>query len=461
MASEHGRPAPAVGTNQRDPPAVHRPPHRRAVRLVLLESTLWAAGNAVTTGAFLMYFARDLGAAGAMIGIIAAVPETSGILRLLAPALIARLGNRKRTVIAASLAARVLSLGIPCIAVTRLSVPGIDPLFLFVSFLFAAQACQWIAYVAYISWLSDLVPRQRWGRFFAARNVCTLLVVLVVPILAGAVRDRWIDHPAAILWAYAVPFVIGVLLMAVSLVPLSLLPHGRAEHRSRPAATLAAFTAALADRSFRRLIVYSGWLALWSGLAQAPFYVFVKSQLGIGLAALSAGFTLMHLVQLPVSIAAGRLADRIGDRPVLGAALAAVAASMLFLLPATPGRWWLVYGTFACWGAWAAVNICQQNLMLAHAPRSHNTAHIALFQAAGGLTAGLSGIAGGWLLDRLIDANFLFSCGSWQCGPFALLFVLSGIGRALAIAWLPRAGGHERLSVREPSGVRGGVFDDA
>jgi hypothetical protein len=86
------------------------------------------------------------------------------------------------------------------------------------------------------------------------------------------------------------------------------------------------------------------------------------------------------------------------------------------------------------------VNICQQNLMLAAAPPGENAAHIALFQAVGGLSAGLSGIAGGWLLDRLTAVHFSVTCGPFQCGPFAVLFLLSGIGRALAIAWLPPLG---------------------
>lgn len=450
MASVHGQPAPHSTTDGTvGEPKANEASRRRALRLVLVEATLWAAGNALTTGAFLMYFARDLGAAGLLIGVIAAVPETSGVLRLFAPALIGKLGNRKRTVIVASLAARALSLGIPCVAMGRTPLPCIDPLWLFVAFLFAAQACQWIGYVAYVSWLADLVPRRRWGRFFAARNTCMLLVVLVVPVLAGATRDHWIEQTGAILWAYVVPFVLGVAIMALSLVPLAMLPHPRQQSASRPGSTWARLAAPWADRGFRRLVVYSGWLALWSGLMQAPFFLFVKNELGAGLAALSLGYTAMRLCQVPVSLVAGRLADRVGDRPVLIVGLCGVAASVLFLLAATPERWWLVYGTFLCWGAWAAVNICQQNFMLARAPRRDNAAYIALFQAAGGLCAGLGGIAGGWLLDLLVVRRFSVSLGVWQCGPFALLFIVSGLGRATAIAWLPASSGGENRGARD------------
>jgi len=54
-----------------------------------------------------------------------------------------------------------------------------------------SQAAQAISYVSYVAWLSDAVPSGRWGRFFAARNVGELSVLLVVPVAAGYSRDWW------------------------------------------------------------------------------------------------------------------------------------------------------------------------------------------------------------------------------------------------------------------------------
>ena len=116
----------------------------------------------------------------------------------------------------------------------------------------------------------------------------------------------------------------------------------------------------------------------------------------------------MRVGQMAISPAAGRASDRYGNRPVLELSQLLVAAGLLFYFVATPAaRWWIV-GAWILWSAYAGINVCFSNIMLKLAPPRDNAGHIAVFEALGGLTFGLSTIAGGVLLDRLSAVEFSF-----------------------------------------------------
>ena len=101
-------------------------------------------------------------------------------------------------------------------------------------------------------------------------------------------------------------------------------------------------------------------------------------------------------------LAGGVLSDRGRDRQALIVGLLLVSGAMGFWLLARPGdAAWLV-GAYAVWGLFGLVNVCQRNLLLKSAAASDNIVPIAVLEHLGGLSPGLAGLAGGWLLDRLL-----------------------------------------------------------
>jgi hypothetical protein len=86
---------------------------RRALRLGYLNGMLWSIGNGLTTGTLVTYLAIDLGARGLGLSLLLAAPTWIGLLRILTPLLIERLGTAKRATLVFSLVSYLLIWGLP------------------------------------------------------------------------------------------------------------------------------------------------------------------------------------------------------------------------------------------------------------------------------------------------------------------------------------------------------------
>ncbi len=431
------------------------PEPRTVVRCVIWNQSLFTVGHSLTTGGFLLYFARDLGATGLIFALLLALPEIVGASAVATRFLIRHTGSRKRLWLVGSLVARAASLGIPLMAFPDLRPEGIDPLWILVGCLVVAQAAQAIAYTAYVSWLTDLVPEQRWGRFFAMRDIARVAVLLVVPVAGGYLRDWWREAANASRisaefehGAYAVVYAVGIAFLLAALIPLLRLPDIalRTDDDSDDQAEtpgLRHLRALISHRSLRYLVLHNWWLASFNGLTQAVFVSYLFGPLGIGLGTYYLLSGVMRLVMLPVNWVSGGICDRYGDRRLLLWSVPAVSCAMLFWLAATPERWWLVFGAYVVWGLFAAVNLSGRNLLLKLAPRSDNAAEIALFRHIAGLLAGVSGVLGGIWLERLAADSTVTTFAGFALNRYQFLFLISWAGRATAALWI--------LPVQEPA----------
>jgi len=417
---------------------------------------LWTIGNALTTGGFLSYFASELKADSIELAVLMATPETVGVAALSGRFIIRLMGDRKRTWLYCSLFARLASLGIPLLAFPHLRPTNIDPVWIMIGCLALSQAAQAIAFVAYLSWLSDLVPDHRWGRFFALRQIATLVILLIVPVVAGYARDHWRNHftDDQALLAYVVAFALGISLLFCSLLPMLRVPTiaisanaGHLFYRGAPTQgrflSVRAIWQALQDKQFRRLCGYSWWLAFWSGLTQVVTFKFLYGPLAISLGTYYLLSSIMKLVQIPVCWGTGIVSDRYGNKTVLSAGVLATALAMPFFCFAGVSQWWWVFAAYVMWGGWGAVNIAAPNLMLKLSPRSDNAANIALFRHVAGLVAGMSGILGGIWFESLTGKTMSIPATSISLDPYQFLFLVSFVGRALTIAWI--------IPIREPA----------
>ena len=425
-------------------------------RAVLWNSMLWTAGNALTTGGFLTYFASELEASSLGIAVLMAAPETVGVVALWSRFVIKLIGDRKQTWLICSLLARLATLGIPLLAFPAMRPGGIEPVWIMIGCVAVAQAAQAIAFVAYLSWLSDLVPDHRWGRFFALRQIATLTILLVVPVTAGYARQHWRNHFSAdqTLLAYVVIFALGIGLLLCSLLPMLRLPTIAVNSQPKPLfyqgkpargrdVSLPGIMQALKNKQFRKLCGYSWWLAFWSGLTQVVIFKFLDGPLAISLGTYYLLASLMKLVQIPICWGTGIISDRFGNKTVLSVGVLATAAAMPFFCLAGIAQWWWVFAAYVMWGGWGAVNIAAPNLMLKLSPPSDNAANIALFRHVAGLLAGMSGILGGYWFNELIGTKTTLPLIPLTLDRYQLLFLVSFAGRALTVLWI--------LPIQEPS----------
>ena len=409
-------------------------------RAVFWNQFLWTAGYALTSGAFLTFFFKELGAEPFAISVILVVPEMFGIAAFLARPLILRTQSRRHVWLVGTIASRVVLLCIPALALV--DAPPETVRWGMIGLLAITSAVQAIAYVSFVSWIADLAPEQAWGRFFARENIARVVAVAIVPIAGGYLRDWWRGFaPELALVAYVAAFCIGAAVTLCSLLPM--LPFSDTPLRS---GSFRLPEWRLLQRSWRRpslrfLLIHNWWLAAANGLTQAAFFSYLYA-LGLGLGTSYVLTGVMNVLMVPVSLIAGRACDRGGNKAPLFWGLFVASNALPFWMLATPENWQWLLVAHAMWSGFAAANIAGRNLLLKLAPRGDNTAELTLFRQVGGLIAGLSGLAGGLWLQSLQDAGFSWTVGSWTLGAFEVIFLASWAGRLTSLLWI--------LPIREP-----------
>ncbi|MBL8851574.1 MAG: MFS transporter [Planctomycetaceae bacterium] len=409
----------------------------RVTRRVVIGQMLFSTGNVLSTGGFLYYFANEFRPSAALFALLQVAPEVAESLGVFARPVVDTFGGRKRAWMALLIIGRLAALVIPAMAFPALRPEGVDPFWIIVTSVAVWYACQGLSFVAYLSWLSDLAPERQWGRFFAARQMSTIVVSLIVPVAAAMTRERWLKQlpDGARDWSFAAIFIAGGVLALGSIVPLWRLPDVPRRTASSSLQSWSLLPRILADRSLRRVLAGSWWLALAQGLSQAAIFKFQVEVLHVPLSRYYVLSSVMLVLQLPLAVLAGRMSDRYGDRRPLMLALWTVSPALLFLMSATPQTWWLLFGAYALWGLFGIINVCQQNLVLRLAPATDNTLQLGLFRQVGGLLAGLAGLCGGlWLDDLLLDSASVNIAGL-VLGPFQIVFAASLLGRITAPLW--------------------------
>jgi MFS family permease len=386
---------------------------RRARRLAYVNGGVWATGNGLTSSMLVIYLALEYDAPGLGLGIglILAAPQLAGLLRLAAPTLIQRLGSRKRFCLVAYLLSGLVLLGLPVAASPGVLPSAGDSLAALVLLWCVYHLLEYLGTVALWSWLADLVPQRIRGRFLGRRERW-MMAGQAAAMLAAGLFSYWWDRtqPPSSRWiGYAIPAGLGACLMIAALVPLAGIPDVRSREAARRA-TLRALAAPFCDARFVRLVLFGCWFSFFNGVTQSPQNIYPPRVLGIGLFFMLSMKVGMRIGQLGISPAMGRLADRVGNRPVMLASLPLVALGPLFYFFSGPGQpdWvarTLVAAAWASWIAYAGLNVCLPNLMLKLSPRESNTPYIAAFYSVSGLMVAAGAILGGTLLDRF---------GQWQ-----------------------------------------------
>ncbi len=380
---------------------------RQALRRGHVNAALWAIGNALTTGPLVTYLARDLGATGLALGMLLALPNLAGAVRLVAPALIYRAGTARRACLAIYLASYLLIVGVPVIVLVLPLASRPAAVVAMISLLFAHQLLEYLGTVALWSWWGDLVPGPIRGRYFARRQIVQLAFTIPTLLASGYFADRWReayrDQPDWMLLAYAIPTGIGAAMLLASIVPLALMPATRAYPQPTRELLWSALRLPFADRRFRRLLLFRSWLSFANGVSQTvQNIIYPKDILGFGVGPMQAMRVTTQVGQLGVCPLAGAASDRIGNRPVLMLAQACVSAALIFYIAATgPATRWLLLGAWVLFAAYAAHNICLPNLVLKLSPDVERPGYLAVIDALSSLFHAISTIGGGMLFDWL------------------------------------------------------------
>ena len=400
---------------------------RRTMRLSIIEGGFAMFFINWTSGSVLTGYALQLGATPTALGLIASVPLLGQAVSPLAAWLVGRRGRRKGVAVATAVAGRglwLLAALLPLLPVPAEARSALLVLLVALSSVFiAANGSLWTA------WMGDVVPWKERGRYFGLRTGVLGMVGTAASLIAAAWLDRAqapLSFQVVLITAVASGLLAAVILTRHDEPPLS---SARLHMRST-------FTLPLSNRAFRRLLLFAVYWT-FAVLVASPFVLpYFLKQLHMTYVQVAVWSAISAVTALVLAPAWGRLADRVGNRPVLAVStfLAGTLLPLCWML-AAPGRLWPIWVSGVIDAlVWSAINTGIFNLSLATTPRENRAAYIAVFSALTGVAGFVGGLASGPLLE-LYRAIHPATTG-WTA--YHSLFATSAVLRMLAWTLLRR-----------------------
>jgi MFS family permease len=379
----------------------------RAIRLSYAQMMLGAVFAASTGGMFLIGFAMKLGADNVLLGLISTIPALFVVFQFLAAWLVERGISRKRLTVGFSLmvpASWVLIAAIPFFETSLSTVARFAILIGVISLVTVANQ---FAGNARGSWIGELVPHERRGRFF---GYCAMFGGIVGAVFAVG-EGRFLDFVQSRgLLAFTALFFFGALFGLAGAYlhvpqPDCPLPGGGVR---KP--FLGHLRQAFRNKALVSLALVHAVIAM-SGIA-GPFNpAYCLRDVGLSYFALG----LINAVATVAALAAapfwGKLVDRFGCRPCLILAclvLAPMGLVWIFIPPGEPTRaYWLLPWTNAVAGAFGAgIGVAISTLLYKNTPPEGRSVQFAAYGTFVTLVAAPMPVLGGWLVDHLQGAHY-------------------------------------------------------
>lgn len=424
---------------------------RTSLRASTLDGVVATIFSATTGGVLLTNFLLKLGATPLEIGLLSSIPMLVNLLQPVGAYIADRTTSRYLYTVCIFGPSRLLWL-ILVLGIGWVSWSKADPHQLVIwtlGIIFVSSFLGALGTSSWFSWLATLVPPRLRGRYFGLRNSAASLTNLIcVPVLALIV-SVW---PNGIIEGYGVALLLGVVAGIASLgfqflmvdvnpqLPIgpafyrskitsvsSLDPQENPQSRSRDGTIFR-------DINFLKFLLYFG-LWMFAINLSAPFFnLYLLDNLALDLGWVTLYTSLAAGANLVMLVLWGKLADRVGNRPLLLLVGIVVAVTPLFWLEVgtdSLSLWlWLPLIHVLIGGAGAAVDLCNNNIQMELASGERPSKYFATAAAVAGICGGLGTTSGGFLAEL----NYI--------GGLPALFALSAVVRLIALLPL--------VFVREP-----------
>lgn len=441
---------------------------RSSLRASTLDGIFATLFSNMTGGVLLNNFLVELAATPFQIGMLASIPMVANLLQPLGAYWADCTTSRRIYGLWVYGISRLLWLPL-AIAVMVFSRHLVNPqtmIFATLAAMLATHVLGAIGSASWLSWIATLVPRQLRGRYFGFRNSTFSLTSLVALPLLGVAVSHWTGGS---IQGFGIVMAVGVIAGLISLgfqsrmtdvnpqTQLSALTKSQSgTSRSTdpkfdtkplisPAAneplTETAHQSILNNAPFLLFLLYFGLWAFGANLSNPFFNLYLLDNLALDLSwvtlynALGAGANLLMLLVW------GKLADQIGNRPILllNGLLVAIIPLLWLGTGATSGSIWLWFPLLHLLGGGtgAAIDLCINNLQLAIAPIQHHTKYFAITAAIGGVSGAMGALAGGWLAQLT------------EVGGMTGVFALSSVLRLVALLPLMGLQEPQRRSLKQ------------
>ncbi len=387
----------------------------------------------ISSGVLLTGYALYLGSNSLEISIIIALPFLTQIVQLFGPNIIQAFGSRRQITAYSTLSARVMWIPIAVLPLLKLSRDNLILAFILlnlVSLIFFN-----ISQNSWLLWMSDLVPRKLRGRFFGRRNMYIGVVSMSYLLAAGYFLDAFTaaDQEG---WGYSILIFVGVTLAIVAFRYLQKIDERPVSPETKM--TLVQLINEIKNNSKIRSILK--FVSVWTvvtGIA-APFY-FVHIYQNLKWSYNEATIYAAIVTGLPFILQPfwGSILDRVGHKPLLHLAISSSSVIPIIWFSLAPSWSHLLWGEAVLSGViWAGINITMFSLVIYALPGERKSPVIAIFASITGLLNAFAMLIGG--IIATLTAGMYYQIGEWSFTPYHLLFLLTFVGRLVAVKFVNR-----------------------
>ena len=446
----------------------------RALGKMIKQGVAVQVRTTLTESVFLVGFALLLQAPNTVIGILAAIPSVTQFLQIPAIILVDKLRNRRRLNFFTQLGNR---LGVLFMALIPFVASGQIGLILLVGAMTIQSTFTALGAPSWNSWLTDLVPPERLGRFFSNRMALMGLMSIVVSLLGGYFISSWTSANSSDIvaqtYGYSVIFFIAFLSGMIAIYFTSTAPEPPMKTRQEKVSYSKLLAEPFKDENYTNLLKFSAAWGFSTSFAGPFFTVYL---LDVNILDLEVAFVagLVALTQLTSVIFLrlwGRLSDRFSNKSILQVSLpffvigtflwtfSSIARDYGFLIP-------LIIAIHILNGfSSAGVNLSTNNIGMRLAPRGRSASYLATRGAVLALVGTIAPVAAGVLADLFGPHTLEFSI-SWLIGGelFTLVpaYRLSGIDFLFVISTIIGLYAIHRIAlVKEPGEVEERVVLEA
>lgn len=427
-------------------PALSGPQIERGLRTSIIEGGFATLYMTLVGGMFINGLALFLGAKPFQIALLSAIPALSSGFGFLSGYLVRVVGQRKGLVLwTAGIGRSVFIVLVPFLLFE--AGVGLDVLLVTVA---VSSVVMTVAGTTWTSWISDLVPESRRGRFFGLRNAILGVVGVLTAFLAGRAMD-WLKASDHELLGYGLAFGLAVVFGGVSTWLLVRQPEPPMPHK--PAVPLRELLfGPLQEPQFRKLEVFA---AVWflTGTLGSPFYiVHMMTNLKFSFTAIGVYSIIGGLTGLVFQLLWGRAIDRFGARPVTILNFALVGIMPLLWVFATPTFRLPIWIDAVMNGVvWSGGSLGLWNLLLELADNpQRKESYFAIHSVVTGLGMFVASLVAGGIAQALSGLEVVIGRGTFV--NYHLMFLLAGIARFSVLPLLVRV--HERDSTPVRHAVR-------
>lgn len=401
---------------------------------------LFSAFNAlsfqIVLGSPMILYAKSLNASATVLGIIAGMMSLLVIFQIPAASHINRVGYRRFVLTGWSM--RVMF--IFAIALVPLSGVFLDAptrLVLLLALLFCFNLSRGISSCAWLPWITQLVPADLRGRYLtrdaATLNVASFVTLLICGVaLTGGAKS----------WHFALLFGFSAVMGAISLMFLKRIPDVPTAPEAAQSTTAVPWLAMMSHPPFKKLLHTTIAWSLASGGITAFTVAFLKSRGGMAEGTILLVGSMAFIGGVGSLWLLGSRFDRVGSKPVLGAAcvgwLVVLAGWALMAGGTFTTSLGLVLILQFFMGLLAAlVGMSINRLAMATIPEMGRNHFFAIYSVIGNLALGIAPIAWGLVIDAMGARSPAWMGVEWNrftiffAGTAATVVVTFGISRRL------------------------------